>query len=136
MDSQNEYMFIKGHRGAELLYVPSEKCLYVKKNERNGKQYYICYQTILSKERKIKKGIADNIDCSKCTARVFLNKRKQCWRNKIAHTLHKDHQVIVEDLRSLDAMKRDCKMLKRNLAIPSASRKVNAREIYDKHMSK
>lgn len=47
------FEIIKGHRaGSTLLWVPAEQQLYVKECTRNGKEEFICYQTILRKNVK------------------------------------------------------------------------------------
>lgn len=97
-----DYQMMKGKRGdSELLYVPSEKILYVKKVERNDCQVYICYQTILSAP---KKKTADNFH-PKCTARVTLDRSGTLTKNSIEHTLHDNHDHIYADMKSVNNIK-------------------------------
>lgn len=49
------YLFIQGsHNGNRLLYIKSEKRLYVEKCQRNDRRIFICYQTVLLKRKKVK----------------------------------------------------------------------------------
>lgn len=49
-----DYSFIDGsHEGNQLLYIKTEKRLYVEKCKRNNKKIFICYQTILQKRKKV-----------------------------------------------------------------------------------
>lgn len=97
-----DYQIVKGKReDSELLYVPSEKILYVKKVERNDCQVYICYQTILSSPKKKTPG---NFH-PKCTARVTLDHSGTLTKNSIEHTLHENHDHIYADMKSVNNIK-------------------------------
>lgn len=132
-----EYLLIEGHRkGSKLLYTPTDGHLYVKKNIRNEKTFYICYQTILCEGKKKKEEYNVITDKTKCTARVLTDKKNKCWRNDIKHTEHNDHRAIFDDLQSLNSMKSECKRLKETYTTSSASRKITALDIYNEFMSK
>lgn len=82
MDSL-EYEFIRGHRrGSELLYIPSEKQLFVQKSKLTNVKSFVCYQSILKQNKKNKENIVS------CTARVTINNENICVRKNIAHSCH------------------------------------------------
>lgn len=104
-----ECRLVKGFRdGSNLLYVPSEKCLYrLKNNRKNGDKQYECYQSILSKP--IKGRPARKEDRSHCNARVRLHSDgKTCERMKNSHSAHSDHEQIMRDMQKFNAMKEKC----------------------------
>lgn len=124
-----EYHVVQGHRlGSQLIYIPKEKFLYLKKNERSGKRTFICYQSVLSVRQR------DGEDHTKCTACVIIGKNDECWRNRIHHSVHQNHRRIFDDLRSLNNMKSTCQFLRDNLTI--SAEKISAKEIYSTEMAK
>lgn len=126
-----EYSIINGNReGCKLLWVPQEKYLYVKKCERSGKKTYICYNTILSSEKKKdRKENEVNLEKHiKCTARVTIGENGQCNRNKIAHEPHENHQIIYEDSMLRNNIKKKCLFLRQEF--PESSHKISEKEIF------
>lgn len=92
-----KHEFITGiRRDGQLLYVPSEKHLYVKWADRNGGVDYICYQTILVKNKQQNSG--KNIPI--CTSRMKVTSDGKCRRKKIFHTKHENHEAIYKDLNT------------------------------------
>lgn len=118
-----EYTVIGGFRtNSTLIYVHKEKCLFLKKNERNSNRTYICYQAVLSKRQ-----LRDE-DHTKCTACVVIGKNGECFRNKIQHTSHRNHRSIYADLCSIENMKNKCDFIKNNL--PISGSKISVKEIF------
>lgn len=101
-----EYCIIQGYRGeSKLVYVPKERFIYLKKNERSGNRTYICYQKVLlARKRK-------NEDHTKCNAVVIIDKHGNCRQGKSHHTSHQNHRSIYNDLRSLNSMKATCRLI-------------------------
>lgn len=120
-----KFEFIEGFReGCRLLWIPNEKHLYAKKNYRNNKTEYICYQSILCASTSSE----GTVDRTKCTARRFIDADSELSMNSISHTIHENHQQIYNDLKSLKSMKKVCTFLKKN--VPISSRKISEKEIY------
>lgn len=117
-----EYCIIRGYRGeSKLVYVPKEKYLYLKKNERSGNRTYICYQKVLlARERKYE-------DHTKCNAVVIIDKQGNCWKGKSHHTSHQNHRSIYNDLISLNSMKDTCQFL--HDKAPASAHKIPLTEI-------
>lgn len=132
ISAKMDYRFIKGYSGGNLLYLENEKHLFVRKDTQKGDEVYICYHSILSKNRKNKK--TNKPVEPNCTARVKISPDKICTRNKIAHTKHENHEIHFRDLESLNEMKKNCRLLKK--IIPITSHKVSAKEIFLQEMAK
>lgn len=120
-----DYVLIQGFQSGALYYVPSEKHLYVRKSSRNGNVYLACYNTIISKNEK-----NNNESCS-ARCHVKLN---TCVRTGTPHTKHVDHEIIYNDLVSLNAMKNTCRLLAENF--PISAKKISIKEIYLMEMSR
>lgn len=118
-----DYVFIQGFQSGTLLYVPSEKHLYLRKSSRNGIAYFVCYDTVITKKEKSK---------ATCFARCHI-KEKTCTRNAAPHT-HHDHEIIYNDLVSLNAMKNSCRLLAEKF--PLSAKKIPIKEIFLMEMSK
>lgn len=88
------YEKIRGHRVDTYLYwIPQEKCLYVKKEERAGNIECICYQTILANPRR-----NGHDEVIKCTARRIIDSQNQVSCNGVPHSNHCNHEMIYKDL--------------------------------------
>lgn len=124
-----EYSFLRGKRDGknELLYVHSEKMLYVLKDIKRGKKIFICYETIL-KKKSIKKG--EHI----CTSRVTIDLNGKCTKNRIDHTSHENHEEIMRDCNSLNTIKSKCKRLQKEY--PVSSHKITVKDIFLDEMAK
>lgn len=49
----SKYEIVRGfQRTSQIIWVPAEKFLYVKKESRGGYDEYICYQTVLGDPKK------------------------------------------------------------------------------------
>lgn len=109
LNSAMEYQMIPGVReGSRLLYVPSENMLYTYKIERNDVKVYICYQQILSaKTKDPRKRLG--IDQTDCTARVRVINEHLCESMGAEHTCHTNHHSVAQDLKTRDAIKRNCR---------------------------
>lgn len=123
-----DHCFVKGYKGSDLLYLKDEKHLFVRKCGQGGEDVFICYQTILAKNKK-KNPMELN-----CTARVKLTANKICTRNKIAHSNHDNHEIHFRDLESLNAIKKNCRLLQK--MIPITAHKVPAKELFLQEMAK
>lgn len=117
--------------GGKLLYVPSERMLYVSKGERNRVEDFVCYQTVLKGGNK-----KDNSEHIPCTSRVRLLPNGSCVRvnSNINHTNHPNHQLIAADKRKMHNMKQCCQSLKENH--PETAFKIPNRHIYQREIAK
>lgn len=132
MPVQMEYRLVKGFReGSEMLYVPSEKCLYRFKRRRNGARDFICYQTLLSKPTK-KKPARDEDRCE-CNASVRLYPNGTC-KKRNDHIAHNNHEGIMRDMDKANEMKEKCKTLKHEFA--EDSHKISSRNIFQRVIAK
>lgn len=94
------YEFLTGERrDGQLLYVPLQKCLFVKKSTTKNWTDYICYQTILVKNKKTNAN--KTIPC--CTSRVQINSSGICTAKTKAHEQHENHELIYRDMKSKNA---------------------------------
>lgn len=126
-----EYLWVNGFRnGSNLLYVSSQKMLYVLKVERNGSKQYICYQTILSASKKN----ADNNNQPCCTARVRILPDGTCEKMSLPHTTHDNHEQVMADMNKINKMKTQCQSLKDDHA--DDARRIPTRHIYQRVISK
>lgn len=122
-----EYELVKGKReGALLAYVPCEKCLYIFKIERNGYKEFICYQTVLSKQKKKKKKDANNNQI-KCMTRIRLLDDKICERTS-NHQLHQNHEALLRDFNKINAIKESAHVLRDRF--PLVAHRISTREIF------
>lgn len=119
-----DYVFIQGFQSSTLLYVPSEKHLYVRKSSGKGSVYLVCYDTIVSK---------NEIHKTTCSARCQL-KQKTCVRTAAPHTHHDNDEIIYNDLVSLNAMKSSYRLLAKNF--PLSAKKIPIKEIFLMEMAK
>lgn len=104
-----EYEYVQGfRRTSNLVWLPIEKLLYAKHDNRNGKAEFVCYQKVLQnnknqnnkKKRKNNTENKENEEILKCTAKVLIDSDGRCVRNKIAHTCHDNHELIYKDMIS------------------------------------
>lgn len=131
--SKMECIPIKGFQGGDLIYIPKEKHLYVRKSNISGKSFLVCYDTVAYKDTDIDKD--DDYEFVKCSARCMLDVRTgKCHRNSTPHTDHDDHEIKFHDLQSLNAMKEHCRYLAKNF--PFSARKIPIKEIFLSEMSK
>lgn len=122
-----DYEYLKGFRdGSCLLHVFQDNCLYVRKVVRaNNKEEWICYQSILVKK---------DVNQIKCTARVFIHDDGTMTRNKISHSKHCDHVVILQDMKSLNDMKNHCDFIREKF--DTFAHKITAQDIFLQEMKK
>lgn len=107
------YKTVMGHRrNAQLLWVPTKKHIYVKKEGE-----WICYQTILLKS---------DSNAIKCTSRVQTISDSLCIQKNVfvPHTNHEDHEKIYNDLISRNKIIDQCVEMKNlsdglTISIPS-----------------
>lgn len=95
--------FISGfRRTSQLLYVQEEKVFYVKKkvNKKSNKDLYICYQSVLSKNK--------NLCAIKCTAGVTLVSSNKCKRNSVQHSHHENHEMLHLKFTTRKIMVNEC----------------------------
>lgn len=110
-----------------LLYIPSEKNLYVKNSSMKGVHRYVCYQKILRKPDQ-------NINATPaCYARITM-KGGKCFRTNEPHASHDDHQHIYEDLLTSNKIKSTCKQLREILG--ESARAVETRTIFNRELAK
>lgn len=126
-----DFQIIKTQFGGDMLYVPSEKMLYVLKREANEVCSYICYQTVLTDKKK-----KNHSSHNKCNARVRLLEHGKCERMNalITHTAHPDHHQIAEDKIKMQNMKDKCQYLKVNF--PEDAHKMPNRRIFQREIVK
>lgn len=123
-----DYEIIKSKFGGEMLYVPSEKMLYVRESQRNDKQVYVCYQTVLA--HKNKKEHTNNI---KCRASVYLLNNK-CERMNmfVPHTNHLHHETLAGDKRRMQNMKEEGQYI--NVHFKEDAHNIPNRRIYQRNV--
>ncbi|XP_055308039.1 uncharacterized protein LOC129572142 [Sitodiplosis mosellana] len=79
--------FVEGHRrGSRLLWVPEEKYLYFKKDDRSGKTIYLCYENQLQNEQI-------------CSSRRSIDSEGTMTTNSIPHSCHSNHQAVHDKLK-------------------------------------
>lgn len=123
-----KYEFLTGKRtDSTLLYIPSEKNLYVKNSTMKGVQRYVCYQKILRKNSKNK----DSTPL--CYARITM-KEGNCYRTNAPHARHDDHQHIYEDMLTSNRIKSTCKQLREILG--ESARAIDTRKIFNQELAK
>lgn len=119
-----DYELVRGLQATSmLLYMLGT--LYVKKCERNGRQEWICYQSVLSKNK-----------CKNepnCTARVII-KDGIASRNKVKHTDHHTHEVLYADMVSANNMKEQIQFLRDNY--PEMVHMIQVDNIFHKEIAK
>lgn len=102
MKIQRKYKLLHGKRRSgkkQLMYLPTERCLFVQNNERRGNREFQCYQRILSSNDKSQ---------TKCYARAQINNNNECFRNEVDHSDHTDHRTILKSLRVINRIKDVC----------------------------
>lgn len=92
----------------QVLYLPNEKCLFVKNDEQNGRRVFVCYQKVLCVNKKKTNRSETHL---KCLARAYIDENDNCWRNDKPHTSHENHLKIVADMKSLNNIKSACEMV-------------------------
>lgn len=100
-----ECQIIKGKKGGDLLYVPSEQMLYTFEDERkDGTKIFVCYQKTL---------IRNDSNQIKCSSRVRLFPNGTCERMNlfVPHAIHPDHSQLFLDKKSMNRMKEQCTYL-------------------------
>lgn len=120
-----EYEIIYGKRrnkmkSCQLLYLPSEKCIFVKNNERYGKKEYHCYQRVLAANKK-----NDNSHL-KCNARAYIDSENVCTRNGTNHSEHESHDKIVYSFEKMNRIKEVCETV--GAVLPA--HKVSTKQIF------
>lgn len=123
------YRKIRGkRRDSWLLWALEEKHLYVK-HRVNGSQNedWICYQNILCKTNK---------NAVKCTSAVQIGSNKICRpkNGQNPHTKHANHQLIHDDLVSLNNIKDDCIAAKKSSS--GLSTDISASDIFTREIAK
>lgn len=122
------YNKIRGkRRNASLLWIPQDKYLYVRHREHTDKskgEDWICYQTILHKKDK---------SVVNCSSAVNI-KNEMCTRKNVQnpHTNHNNHQIIYNDLITLNNIKDNCiaaKQLGEGLSMNISTCDIFTREI-------
>lgn len=120
-----DYINTNGFRGtSSLVYVISEKSLYVGKGSRNECKTFVCYQTVLNGKDKKQ---------NQCSARITIDKNDVCKRNKVQHSTHPNHENLFRDMETANSMKGLCKQLQELLG--SSARKISTREIFNKKLA-
>lgn len=122
---------MKGFRGSDLVYVPSEKCLYVYKRTRDGAKYFICYQTVLSKPTK--RPPARKEDRCDCKGSIKLNPDGSL--NVMSnHVTHNNHDSIMKDMQKAENIKKSCRTLRDEYA--EDAHRIPAKHIFQREISK
>lgn len=88
-----EYKKVRGkRRSSNLVYVPKHQCLYVFKKKLKNACDFICYQTIIAKNKS-------ETAVQKCTARIQIDNEGNC-RAKSEHTTNCNHELICKDMET------------------------------------
>lgn len=117
-----EFCYISGYSSGCLLYLKSEKHLFVRKETKNNRTYWVCYDTIKS-------------GAGSCKSRCIVDeKTKKCNRNDTPHGAHENHELDFKDLVSLNAMKDHCRYLAQNF--PYSAHKIPIKAIFMAEMIK
>lgn len=125
-----EYVPIKGFRGGNLIYIPEDRHLYVRRTTKAGRVYFVCYDTVLTKRLK-----KQEPNFQECGARCTLNESTGlCSKKASCHRDHENHDVIFRDLQSLNTMKDKCRYLAENF--PFSARRIPIKEIFLAEMAK
>lgn len=123
-----DYVFVRGRRDSQILYVPGHKCLYVKKRSKKNSTDYVCYQTVLVKN----KTKSANVAIPQCTASVKIDNEGICSCKTTAHKAHVNHENIYKDMISkhsfLDQVVSISKMLE-DLPVEVSNRDIFTREL-------
>lgn len=123
-----DYVFVKGRRDSQILYVPGHKCLYVKKRSKKNSTDYVCYQTILVKN----KAKSANVVIPHCTASVKIDNAGICSCKTNPHNAHVNHEKIYKDFITnhnfLDDVVSTSKMLE-DLPVEVSNRDIFSREL-------
>lgn len=120
MRIQRKYKLLYGKRRSkkkQLLYLPTERCLFVQTHEKCGNRDFQCYQRILSASHK---------DQPKCYARARIDNYSECSRNDVNHSEHNDHEEIFRSLRVINRIKDVCAKAGANLP----THKVSTKQIF------
>lgn len=72
-------------------------------------------------------------DIPRCTARVILYPDGTIYPNSVKHTVHKDHEVEYEDIRSANNIKRKCHMV--HTEFPESSHNISEKAIFYKEIA-
>lgn len=119
-----DYIKVNGFNGGKLYYLPKEKHLFLRKTSKNEKTYLICYDTIMAKK-----------SANACSARCRLDESTgECLRTVTNHCNHESHEIIFQDLVSLNAMKDQCRYLAEKF--PFSAHLIPISEIFLIEMSK
>lgn len=88
---------IEGKRkGSKLVWIPEEKYLYSKKDERaDGKRIYLCYQNRIDENQP-------------CPARRFIDIAGVVTTNEVPHSCHQDHNLIYKDMKTRSDVLNSC----------------------------
>lgn len=122
-----EHILIPGKRkNSSLLYLPAERNLFYKTNNRNGQTEYCCYERVLSENENnnVRSG-------SKCSARLKVRKGV-CTRNDVNHVNHSNHEHLFKDLVPANNIKNMCATLGSSLP----THKISTKEIFYQELSK
>lgn len=126
-----EYRLVKGFRGSDLVYVLSEKCLYVYKRTRNGAKHFICYQTVLSKPTK--KPPARKEDRCNCKGSIKLDPDGSL-KVMSKHVAHNNHESIMKDMKKAERIKERCRTLRDDYA--EDAHRIPAKHIFHREIAK
>lgn len=123
-----EYELLTGKRtDSTLVYVPSEKNLYVKNSTTKDVQRYVCYQKIL------RRGPQNGDVIPMCYARITM-KNGNCYRTNAPHAPHGDHEHIYADMLTANKIKGTCKQLREVLA--ESARAIDTRKMFNMELAK
>lgn len=123
-----EYKLLYGKRrnkkkSPQLLFLLSEKCLFVQNNDRNGKKEYQCYQRILIANKKNDSDKGNLHALMACKARASVTTDGICYRNHTNHTQHATHEKIFSTLEKMNEIKDVCETVGAHLPTHKISTK-------------
>lgn len=146
-----DYIFVPGsHEGNQLLYIMSEKRLYVKKCRRKSGTVFICYQTVLAKRKLLlffsklsnicfllvnyRYKVVKHVDPVMCNARVTLHENGILTKNQKPHSSHENHECYFTDLRTRKNIMDKCKMAKE--MFPDSANRISSQFIFNREMAR
>lgn len=117
-------------RDGRLLYVPEHKCLYVKKRSTKNTTDYICYQTILAKNKKTNA----NKTIPHCTSRVKIDSNGICTAKEKPHVTHDHHEILYRDMKSKNGFLDQVEAI--NEQLEDLPIEVSNRDLFTRELSK
>lgn len=128
--SDVSYEIVRGlRRDSQLIWVPNDGCLFVKKESRRGFDEYVCYQTIIGDPKKKK---SENFKPCTCRIKIDIETKIVAPRGK-GHSEHENHVILYKDMQSKNKIVDDCIAISE--ACKGLSIKVPTNDIFTREIS-